>query len=39
MNPVTSQGVSQFLAEPVEEVLFLASLQAISLVSIELSGV
>lgn len=39
MNSVTSQGVSQLLADPVEEVLFLASLQASSLVSIELSGV
>lgn len=35
---MTSQHVCQLLPEPVEEVLFLASLQASSLVSIELSG-
>lgn len=39
MNPVTLQGISQLLPEAVEEVLFLTSLQASSLVSIELSGV
>lgn len=39
MNPVTFQGVSQLLPEPTEEVLFLAFLQASSVVSTELSGV
>lgn len=38
MNPVTSYGFSQLLPEAVEEMSFLASLQASSLVSIELSG-
>lgn len=39
MNPVTPQGVSQLLPEAVEEASFLTSLQASSLVSVELSGV
>ena len=39
MNLVTSQGVCRLLPEPEEEVLFLVSLQASSLVSTELSRV